>query len=68
MAINIVFQAPKCVITMGMGHDAGLAEVPEARFIRNIEAGFMSTMLDVDPVVRKWSSCEPAAAPACCCP
>jgi hypothetical protein len=46
--MNMAFQEPKCVINMGMGADAGLAEVPEARFIRDMAAGFMSTMEGID--------------------
>ena len=42
--MNMVFQEPKCVITIGIGHDAGFDEVPEARFMRNMLAGFISTM------------------------
>ena len=39
--MNMVFQLPKCVMTIGMGHASGLAEVPDARFMRNMPAGFM---------------------------
>jgi len=31
-------------MVFGMGHAAGLSDVPEARFISDIAAGFMSTM------------------------
>ncbi len=40
--MNMVFHAPACSMTIGMGQAAGLAEVPEARFIRNMPAAFMS--------------------------
>ena len=29
---------------IGIGHEAGFCEVPEARFIRYMDAGFMSTI------------------------
>ncbi len=44
MPMNIVFQCPKCSMSIGIGHDAGFAEVPEARFIRNRLLAFMSTI------------------------
>jgi hypothetical protein len=42
--IDIVFQEPKALITIGIGQDAGLAEVPDARFMRYMLAGFISTI------------------------
>jgi RNA polymerase sigma-70 factor (ECF subfamily) len=42
--MNMVFQLPRGFMIMGMGHDAGFAEVPDARPARNILEGFMSTM------------------------
>ena len=42
--MNIVFHRPKCIITIGIGHDNGFWEVPDARFIRYKPAGFISTM------------------------
>jgi hypothetical protein len=42
--MNMVFQEPKCVITIGIGQDAGLDDVPEARFMRCMLAGFISTI------------------------
>ena|SRR5579862_5788244 len=46
--MNIAFQFPKCVIIIGMFHDAGFCDVPEARSMRNMLAGFMSTMFIPD--------------------
>jgi hypothetical protein len=42
--MNIEFQFPKCIISIGMGHDTGFSDVPEDRFMRDIPAGFMSTI------------------------
>ncbi len=42
--MNIVFQRPKWTISIGIGHDKGFCEVPDARFIRYSPAGFISTM------------------------
>jgi hypothetical protein len=42
--MNMVFQDPKWVMIMGAGHAAGFTAVPDARFIRYIDMGFMSTM------------------------
>jgi len=39
--MNMVLQEPKCFITIGIGQEAGLDEVPEARFMRNMLAGFI---------------------------
>ena len=43
--MNMVFQFPKWVMIMGMGHASGFCEVPDERFMRYIPAGFMSPML-----------------------
>src|SRR5580658_3874714 len=43
-AMNMVFQLPRWVVTIGIGQAAGFAEVPEARFMRNMPAAFMSVM------------------------
>src|ERR1039457_7343052 len=43
--INMAFQLPTCVISMGIGYDAGFADVPEARPIRNMPGAFISAML-----------------------
>ena len=32
----MAFQSPNCVISMGIGHAAGFAEVPEARPMSNV--------------------------------
>ena len=40
--MNVAFQLPNCVISMGIGHAAGFADVPEARPMRDISAGFIS--------------------------
>jgi hypothetical protein len=42
--MNMVFQLPGCVMIIGIGQDAGFAAVPDASFIRNIPAGFISPM------------------------
>jgi hypothetical protein len=42
--MNMVFHEPRWVMSMGMFQDAGFADVPEARFISDIAAGFMSAM------------------------
>jgi len=42
--MNMVFQLPRWVITIGIGQAAGFAEVPDARFMRNMPAAFMSVM------------------------
>lgn len=42
--INIVFQEPIGLISMGIGQPAGFIAVPEDRFRRNIPAAFMSTI------------------------
>src|ERR1700733_11716418 len=42
--MNIVFHDPKWVITIGMGKAAAFTEVPDARFMRYVLAGFISTM------------------------
>jgi hypothetical protein len=40
--MNMAFQEPRCAINIGMGQDNGFTEVPEAMFIRDMAAGFMS--------------------------
>ena len=42
--MNMVFQEPKCVMSMGMFQDAGFTEVPVAIFISDMAAGLISTM------------------------
>ena len=42
--MNMAFQFPNCVISMGMGDDAGFADVPEARPIE-IHARILSARL-----------------------
>src|ERR1700691_3349214 len=42
--IKVAFQLPNCVISMGIGHDAGFADVPEAKPIRNMPGAFISAM------------------------
>jgi hypothetical protein len=46
--MNIVFQLPKCIASIGIGHDAGFPEVPEAKFIRKMLAGFISTIPELE--------------------
>src|ERR1017187_2456062 len=43
--INMAFQLPTCVISMGIGYDAGFADVPEARPTRNMPPARISAML-----------------------
>jgi hypothetical protein len=40
----MVFQEPRCAISIGIFHAAGLAEVPDAMSISCMAAGFMSTI------------------------
>jgi len=42
--MNMVFHDPKCVMSMGIGHDWGLTDVPEAMLAKYMLAPFMSTM------------------------
>jgi len=42
--MNIVFHDPKWVMIIGMGQAGAFSEVPDARFMRNMLAGVMSTM------------------------
>ena len=42
--MNMVFQEPKCVISIGMSQDAGFTAVPDAIFISDMDAAFISTM------------------------
>jgi len=42
--MNIAFHDPKWVINIGMGQEAGLAAVPDDKFMRNMPAGFISTI------------------------
>ena len=63
--MNIVFQFPKCVMIIGMGHAAGFSDVPDARVIKDMPAAFMSTMFipgDACPADGSlfWSSCAAA--------
>ena len=44
--MNMVFQEPKWAISIGICHDAGLTAVPDASFMRDMDAGFMSAMAD----------------------
>jgi hypothetical protein len=39
--MNMVFQVPNDFMSIGMGQDSGLADVPEERFIRNDSAEFI---------------------------
>ena len=59
--MNIVFQPPRRIITMGMGHDAGFWEVPDARFIS--EHGGQIHLMFIPAM--GWSCCahrRPAAS------
>jgi L-alanine-DL-glutamate epimerase-like enolase superfamily enzyme len=51
--MNIAFQFPNCVISMGIGHEAGFSEVPDARFIRYMADAFMSGMSWADNTAAK---------------
>src|ERR1700728_3161538 len=42
--MNMVFQEPRGTISIGMFQAAGFTEVPEARFIMDMAAGFMSAI------------------------
>src|SRR5581483_4871000 len=42
--MNMVFQEPKCVMIIGIGHESGFTDVPDVKFTRSMLAGFMSTM------------------------
>jgi hypothetical protein len=47
-------------MSIGMGQDAGFAEVPVARFINDMPAGFMSTMVDIfEPGILMPGICMP---------
>jgi hypothetical protein len=43
--MSIAFRFPKWVMIIGMGHNAGYTDVPEASFMRNMPDGFMTAML-----------------------
>jgi hypothetical protein len=55
--MNMVFQEPKWVITIGIGPEAGFDEVPEARSMRYMLAGFISTIF-IPPI--EGGGCEAA--------
>src|SRR4051812_30424706 len=55
--MNIVFHDPKCFMSIGIGHDAGLADVPDDRFMRNMPAGFMLDIFMPGMLPAMWSSC-----------
>jgi hypothetical protein len=42
--MKVVFHFPKCIITIGIGEEVGFVAVPEARFIRDMPAGLISTI------------------------
>src|SRR5713101_3419208 len=52
--MNIAFHFPKCVITTGIGQEAEFAAVPDATFMRNMPAGFIST---IPACSSEWSEC-----------
>src|ERR1019366_3762387 len=54
--MNMAFQFPNCVIGMGIGYDAGFADVPEARTMRNMPGASISDMLCLP-----WAAREPTA-------
>jgi hypothetical protein len=46
--MNIMFQSLECIISIGAGQEGGFTDVPEAAFIKNMLAGFISTMFIPD--------------------
>jgi hypothetical protein len=53
--MNIVFRFPTWVMIIGIGHPGGFWEVPEAKFIKYMLAGFISTMLIPPAVCGEWA-------------
>jgi len=52
--MNIVLQLPACNIVIGIGQASGLADVPDARFIRYIPAGFISCARQTPAAKRQY--------------